>query len=169
MIRVLFDKKKAVGVEIRPNPTFSDSTTVKSIKAKKMVIVSAGALGTPSILERSGVGNPKILKTAGVDVVADVPGVGENYMDHHLLTYPYRSSLLPNETVDALYGGREDIPTLIANNASILGWNAADVTSKLRPSDGEAAALGPAFLKAWNKDFKKIPNKPVVIVTSLNG
>lgn len=169
VIRVLFDGNTASGIEIQPNPMFSNDTTVQSVKAKRMVVVSSGALGTPPVLERSGVGNPDVLKAAGVDVVSEVPGVGENYMDHLLLTYPYQSSLLPNETVDALYGGREDLNELIAENAPILGWNAADVTAKIRPSDDEAAALGPEFLEAWNEDFKNEPNKPIVIITSLNG
>ncbi|RDL34680.1 Uncharacterized protein BP5553_07808 [Venustampulla echinocandica] len=170
VIRVLFENKKATGVEYQPNSAFHNGTpTVKTIKSNKLVVVSAGALGTPLVLERSGVGDPAILAKAGVDVVAEVPGVGRNYMDHHLLTYPYRSSLLPNETFDAVYGGRVDIGQLIATNNSILGWNAADVTSKLRPSDAEASTLGPAFLQAWNKDFKNVPNKPVSIITSLNG
>lgn len=90
-------------------------------------------------------------------------------MDHHLLTFAYRSSLLPSETVDAFYGGRVDINQLIAKNDRMLGWNAADVTSKVRPTSSEATALGPAFEEAWNRDFKNAPNRPVVITTSLNG
>lgn len=170
VLRVLFDGKKAVGVEFRPNPAFHPNVTaIKKIKARKMVVVSAGALGTPLVLERSGLGDPAILEKAGVEVVAELPGVGRNYMDHHLLSYPYRSSLLPNETTDGVYGGRVDIGELIATNDPMLGWNAADVTAKVRPSDHEAAALGPAFKEAWDRDYKKVPNKPIAIITSLNG
>jgi alcohol oxidase len=50
-----------------------------TITATKLVVVSAGALGTPQILERSGVGNPEILDRAGVKCVVDLKGVGENY------------------------------------------------------------------------------------------
>ncbi|KFY38995.1 hypothetical protein V495_06236 [Pseudogymnoascus sp. VKM F-4514 (FW-929)] len=169
VIRVLFEDKKAIGVEYQSNPTFHEDPTVKTIKAKKLVIVSAGALGTPLILERSGLGDPTILQNAGVEVVAEVPGVGYNYMDHQLLSYPYRSNLSPDETVDAVYGGRVDIGQLLATNASILSWNAADVVAKVRPTDAEAAALGPEFLAVWKKDFENVPNKPAVIITSLNG
>ncbi|SPN99284.1 related to choline dehydrogenase and related flavoproteins [Cephalotrichum gorgonifer] len=154
VLRVLFDNKRAVGVELEPNPRLQGDSTrsVQIVRARKMVVVSSGALGTPLVLERSGVGDPEILGRAGVEVVADVPGVGRNYMDHHLLTYPYKSSLLPEETLDALYGGRVDIETLIQTNDKMLGWNAADVTSKVRPSDADVATLGPAFQDAYPGD-----------------
>lgn len=101
VIRVLFDESsppKAIGVEYKPNknaqPEIGLSKPVHSIiKAKKLVVVSSGALGTPQILERSGVGNPEILKKLDIPVVADVPGVGENYQDHNLLLYPYKTNL----------------------------------------------------------------------------
>ena len=92
VIRVLFDKSsppRAIGIEYKPNaehqPEISLSKPAhKTVKAKKLVIVTAGALGTPQILERSGVGNPTILKGLDIPVIADVPGVGENYQDHHV-------------------------------------------------------------------------------------
>ena len=81
VIRVLFDEStppRAIGIEYKPNadhqPELSLSKPVhKTIKANKLVVVTAGALGSPQILERSGVGNPDILKKVGVSVVADVP------------------------------------------------------------------------------------------------
>lgn len=83
--RVLFEGTKATGVEVRSNPKFQpDATGTKTIKACKLVVVSCGALGTPLVLERSGVGSPEVLSKAGVEVVADLPGVGNEYLDHHL-------------------------------------------------------------------------------------
>ncbi|KAL2758201.1 hypothetical protein ACRALDRAFT_1040242 [Sodiomyces alcalophilus JCM 7366] len=171
VVRVVFEGKKAVGVEFQPNPLFREDgdTTVRTVRARKQVILSAGALGTPLVLERSGIGHPKFLTRAGIKPVSPLQGVGENYLDHHLLTHPYRSSLLPNETVDAIYGGRIDLNELFQTNAPILGWNAADVTSKLRPTEEEVAALGPKFQEAWNRDYRDKPNKPLMIITSLNG
>lgn len=87
--RILFDdNKKAVGVTFRPNPDFQPGTEqgpLKTVKARKQVVLSAGALGTPLILERSGVGSPEVLARAGVPLVAPVPGVGENYIVSGLL------------------------------------------------------------------------------------
>ncbi|KAI9146980.1 putative GMC oxidoreductase [Paramyrothecium foliicola] len=59
--------------------TLSDGTT---IAAKKEVILSAGVIGTPNILELSGIGQSKVLKAAGIKQLIDLPGVGENYQDH---------------------------------------------------------------------------------------
>ncbi|CAN8105893.1 unnamed protein product [Discula destructiva] len=66
----------ANGVEI----TSSDGTT-SVIKAKKEVILSAGALVSPLLLELSGVGNPTVLSQYGIETVVDLPTVGENLQD----------------------------------------------------------------------------------------
>ena len=47
--------------------------------ASKLVIVSAGAFGSPAILERSGIGAASVLNRNNVPVTVDLPGVGENY------------------------------------------------------------------------------------------
>ncbi|MGG6495434.1 UNVERIFIED_CONTAM: GMC family oxidoreductase N-terminal domain-containing protein, partial [Bacteroidetes bacterium 56_B9] len=84
VLRVMFDGKKATGVEYQTNPKFMANpeyldigyVSPRVVKARKMVIVSAGANATPGILERSGVGGAEVLKKAGVEVVEDLPGVG---------------------------------------------------------------------------------------------
>lgn len=165
--RILFDNKRACGVEYK-SKTESEAT-IRTIKAKKMVIVSAGALGTPSILERSGLGDRNILERVGVSVVEDLPGVGENYQDHHLFTYPYFSSLNENETIDAIVDGRADVGKLIQENAPILGWNSMDITYKIRPNEEEVAALGPDFQATWDAEYKNSTNKPLALGSLVNA
>ncbi|KAH6632868.1 glucose oxidase [Chaetomium tenue] len=73
----------ADGVEV---VTDDGKSTVLS--AKKEIIVSAGALRTPLVLEGSGIGNPRILKSLGIETRVDLPGVGENLIEqpsHFLL------------------------------------------------------------------------------------
>ncbi|KAM0323936.1 hypothetical protein ACHAQA_008517 [Verticillium albo-atrum] len=62
---------------------------VKTIKVKKEVVVSAGAIRTPGVLEGSGIGNPRVLKALGIETMVDLPGVGENLLEqpHHTLAY----------------------------------------------------------------------------------
>ncbi|KAK4122315.1 GMC oxidoreductase [Parathielavia appendiculata] len=171
--RILFDNNnhKAVGVEFRPNPAFGgDATELKTVRARKLVVASSGACGTPSLLERSGVGDPQVLQAAGIPLVASVPGVGNGYEDHHLLAYPYLNSLDATDTLDALVYGRMGSPEeLIKAGHPMLGWNAQEVQGKVRPSDAEAAALGPQFKAAWDREFKDHPEKPMVVFTVIAG
>ncbi|TVY78555.1 Alcohol oxidase, partial [Lachnellula suecica] len=171
VVRVLFDESsppRAIGVEYRSNeehqPSLALSKPVpKVVKASKLVVVTAGALGTPQILERSGVGNPEILKALSIPVVADVQGVGENYQDHHLLLYPYKSTLDAGETLDGILSGRKDFVKALGEKDPMLGWNGIDICAKLRPTNHEIAALGPEFQKDWDRDFKPYPTRPMML------
>ncbi|KAI1131601.1 alcohol oxidase-like protein [Nemania abortiva] len=175
VVRVLFSGKTAIGVEYVPNPEIHPDAThlqseIRTVHAKKLVIASCGACGTPALLERSGVGNREVLNRAGIaDIVAHIPGVGEGYSDHPLFVSPYRSSLAPEETLDALAGGRLDPAQLLAENHKMLGWNAMDLTCKLRPNDADIAALGPGFQQAWDRDFKSRPDKPLILMSLINA
>lgn len=134
VLRVLFEGKKAVGVEYQTNPKYMANpefldvgyTSPRIVMASKMVIVSAGANATPGILERSGVGNAEILKKVGVDVVEDLPGVGEDYQDHHLSLWSYRTNLNPRECINGFQDGRFNIEDAIRMNDELLGTNAMD-------------------------------------------
>lgn len=74
--RVLFEGKRAVGVE------YSRGGTVRRARAGREVILSAGAVGSPHLLMLSGIGPAGHLKEHGLQVVHDLPGVGENLQDH---------------------------------------------------------------------------------------
>lgn len=168
--RVIFDGTTATGLVFRRNPGFADRPPLKrTVLARKLVVVSCGALGTPSVLERSGVGSPDILKRAGVRLVADLPGVGNDYQDHQLCLYAYKTSLKPEDTFDLVVQGKVKAEDLIQEKSPLLGYNAQDVTCKLRPSDKEVAALGPAFQRAWDQYYKVKPDKPLVLMSPING
>ncbi|RYP53516.1 hypothetical protein DL768_001553 [Monosporascus sp. mg162] len=170
VLRVITENNKAVGVEIRANPAFQNCSQVHKIKGNKMVVVSAGTLGTPLLLERSGVGGKEVLTRAGIKVVADSPGIGENFRDHNTMLLSYYTSLLPNETYDSLLNGEVTFQQLLEQDAPILGWNSAEITSKVRPTDEEVdAILGAEALELWERDFKKITNKPVATISTANG
>ncbi|KAM0327527.1 hypothetical protein ACHAQA_005817 [Verticillium albo-atrum] len=170
VVRVLLDDdKRAVGVEYTPNPDFQAALETtqhpkKQVKARKLVVVSCGACGTPPVLERSGLGDPEILKKAGVPVQVELPGVGRDYQDHQLILYPYMSSLQSHETIDQILRNPTGRQELIEKKDPRLGWNSIDISSKLRPSDEDVAALGPEFQAAWDKDFKNIPDRPLMLM-----
>ncbi|KAI6083006.1 GMC oxidoreductase [Hypoxylon rubiginosum] len=176
VVRVLFDEdKRACGVEFTPNPQFqmqamySTPHPKQTVRARKLVVVSCGACGTPSVLERSGIGATDILKRAGVPVVQELPGVGENYQDHNLIGYIFKTSLGPEDTADALVNGRISMEDAMAQNHPHLGWNFIDISSKLRPTDAEIAAMGPEVQAAWDRDFKDQPNRPLMLMAVATG
>lgn len=63
--------------DIRVHPDSDQS--IRTVRAKRLVVVAAGSFGSPNILERSGIGAKSILEAAGVKPVVDLPRVGENY------------------------------------------------------------------------------------------
>ncbi len=74
--RVVLEGKKAVGVE------YSVGGKKEIANAGREVIVCAGSVSSPGILEHSGIGRPEVLKALGIDVLHELSGVGENYGDH---------------------------------------------------------------------------------------
>lgn len=74
--RVLFDGKRAVGVRYFSNGVYRD------VFARREVIVCGGAIGSPHLLQLSGVGPAEHLRAKGVPLVHDLPGVGGNLQDH---------------------------------------------------------------------------------------
>ena len=76
--RILFEGKRAVGVEYLQG----DNKTPIRATARKEVLLSAGAIASPQILQRSGVGPADLLKKFNIPVVHELPGVGENLQDH---------------------------------------------------------------------------------------
>ena len=74
-------ENRATGVAFSPNPLLNPDgpTETLIVRGTKLVVVSAGSLGTPGILERSGIGGKEILEGVGVKQQVDLPGVGENY------------------------------------------------------------------------------------------
>ncbi|KAI1341324.1 alcohol oxidase [Xylariaceae sp. FL0016] len=166
VVRVLFDGQRASGVLYRPK---IKGAAERLIKARKLVVISCGAFGTPTVLERSGVGNPTVLKGAGIpQIIANVPGVGHEHDDHHLIVYPYKSSLEPEETLDGILTGKLDPGELIQKNHKTLGWNAQEVTCKIRPTDSDVAALRPDFQDVWYIEFKDNPNRLLMMMALVN-
>jgi choline dehydrogenase len=95
--RVVFDGKRAVGVEFsRGGP---GNNKIERADAAREVILSAGAIGSPHILQLSGVGDPEHLGQIGVPVVHELRGVGKNMQDHFQarVSYPVVGAQTANE------------------------------------------------------------------------
>jgi choline dehydrogenase len=74
--RLLLDGKRCIGVR------YSVGNEVREARAGREVVVSAGSVNSPQLLELSGIGQPQRLKDLGIEVAHALPGVGENLRDH---------------------------------------------------------------------------------------
>ncbi|MDA7086633.1 choline dehydrogenase [Pseudomonas sp. SA3-5] len=76
--RILFSGKRAIGVDYLQG----DSTSPTTVKARREVLLCSGAIASPQILQRSGVGPAALLRELDIPLVHELPGVGENLQDH---------------------------------------------------------------------------------------
>jgi choline dehydrogenase len=81
--RVLFDGKRAIGV------AGHRGGTAVEYRAGREVILAAGGLHSPQLLERSGIGDADRLRELGIPLICHSPGVGENLLEHRLLMMQY--------------------------------------------------------------------------------
>ncbi|KAG6909080.1 hypothetical protein DXG01_002061 [Tephrocybe rancida] len=103
VLRVVFaedrngDDVTATGVE------FAHAGKTYSLSAQKEIILSAGAIKDPQILEMSGIGRRDILSKIGIEPRIELPGVGENFQDHNFVTASYELDPAANhQTLDSL-------------------------------------------------------------------
>ena len=179
--KVLFEGKRATGVLLENG---------NAISVTREVILTAGALATPKILQLSGIGNAVELQDHGIDVIADLPGVGENYQDHleatvqaevtlasmfgqdkgvraaaHMLQYMLtKSGLLTSNVVES--GGFADS----------AGTGTPDIQFHVLPSfngfadraaePGHGISIGPCFLRPQSRGTVKLrssdPREPAI-------
>ncbi len=83
--RILFEGRRAVGVEYR------EHGATESVRCRGEVILAAGAINSPQLLQLSGVGAGSLLQSMGIPVVLDLAAVGANLQDHLCVDYLYRS------------------------------------------------------------------------------
>lgn len=85
--RVLFNGLRATGVEYR------QGGALRVARARREVLLAAGAIQSPQLLELSGVGNADLLQRFGIPVLAHRPAVGENMIDHLQVRNTYKTTL----------------------------------------------------------------------------
>ena len=96
--RLVIENGRAVGVE------YERGGTVETARCGREIIVASGAIGSPHLLQRSGIGAGAVLQAAGVEVVHDLPGVGENLQDHSeiYIQYACKQPITLNGRMDPL-------------------------------------------------------------------
>jgi len=90
--KIIFEDKKAIGVEVQNN------NKTEIYYCDKEIILSAGSINSPKILQLSGIGDPNLLKQKNIEVITELPGVGKNLQDHLEIYIQHKS-----KTKDTLY------------------------------------------------------------------
>ena len=79
--KLLLEGKRVVGVAYAQG----EGRPLREVRARREVVLSAGAANTPKLLMLSGIGAPELLAAVGIPVLHALPGVGENLQDHHMV------------------------------------------------------------------------------------
>lgn len=122
--RVIFEGTRAVGVE------WIENGAVHSARAAGEVILSAGALQSPQILQLSGIGPARLLGSFGIPMVADSPEVGENLQDH----YQTRIIMRLKE--------KRSLNDGVKNPLKMAGWGLKWLTTRRGPLTASAGQVG---------------------------
>ncbi|KAH8895511.1 alcohol oxidase [Thozetella sp. PMI_491] len=86
--KILLNGTTATGVSFVPSGRTTSAATAKTttvVTARKEVILAAGGIHSPQVLQLSGIGPKKVLAAANISTVVDLPGVGQNFQDHPML------------------------------------------------------------------------------------
>lgn len=131
VLRVLFEGRRAVGIVCRtPQGT-------RTIKARRGVILSAGAIQSPQLLMLSGIGPGKHLQETGVPVLIDRPAVGQNLQDHLQFRLIYKASkpITTNDALRSLWGrARLGLEWLLFRRGALaIGINQGGLFGRLMP------------------------------------
>ncbi|KAG8737965.1 hypothetical protein FRC10_007452 [Ceratobasidium sp. 414] len=154
--RILFEGKRAVGVEFARNKELPRY----QVRARKEIILSAGAVHTPHILMNSGVGPAEELNKHNIPIVHDLTGVGDHLMDHPVVAVRFRT--IPGESFNYLNGLRSSLYDSLRRTKAIAQYMLTK-TGPLTSNFSEAAC----FLRS--DDPKLFPGLPALSEDSSSG
>ncbi|GAM40240.1 hypothetical protein TCE0_038f12428 [Talaromyces pinophilus] len=134
VMRILFDSSSPSG-NLTANGvqyTLDSGKTNCTVKVNKEVILAAGTVGSPAVLMHSGVGPKDVLSDAGVDLVSELPGVGQHLQDHFSATIKWNTSVVTSGSIfyqnlseknDTLYLSYIDSAIAYVNSTLMYGDN----------------------------------------------
>ncbi|MEM9355626.1 MAG: choline dehydrogenase [Pseudomonadota bacterium] len=129
--RLVMEGKRVTAV------TFQQDGQTKTVRVRREIILSAGAIGSPQILQLSGIGPGAVLSDAGIEVQHELPGVGENLQDHLQVRFVYETTL--RDSLNTVWHSRMKqmqvgIDYMLARQGILtIGAGVAGVFAKSRP------------------------------------
>ncbi|HEY0441362.1 MAG TPA: GMC family oxidoreductase N-terminal domain-containing protein [Xanthobacteraceae bacterium] len=127
--RVLLEGHRAVGVEIERGGR------TETVRAARETVLAGGVIGSPHVLQLSGIGDPDDLAPLGIPVAHALPGVGKNFQDHYVvrLTYRIKDIATINERVRGL-GMLRELAAFALRGRGVLTYSAALVGAYVQTS-----------------------------------
>ncbi|WP_210483399.1 GMC family oxidoreductase [Microvirga antarctica] len=160
--RIDFEDRRAVGV------TYRVGSEERRVRARAEVVLTAGAVQSPHLLELSGVGDPAILASAGLDVFHALPGVGNNYIDHYAtrMNWRVKQSLTLNETSRGWRLGLAVAQYYLARTGILtLGTGLAHGFVKTRPGlatpDVQYFFMHASYANAGDRKLDRLPGMTI--------
>jgi choline dehydrogenase len=153
--KVVFEGDRAVGVQIMTGDS------VRSVSARREVILAAGTIHTAQLLMLSGIGNSEQLRKLGITAVANLPGVGQNLQDHVLLSgviYQYKGKMpdrpAGSNAVEAevfLASGLSDRPVDLCLVLEQLPIVTPEVAARFGAPPQEGFTIAPALIQPTSR------------------
>ena len=126
--KIIFDGNKAIGVLYKSN------NILKKVTANAEVILAAGPINSPKILELSGIGDANLLKSFGIKPKYNLPGVGENLTDHLQTRFTYETNLkvTVNDILNNKFRGALSLLRYIFKRDGLMSIASATVQSIMK-------------------------------------
>ena len=162
--RVLLEGTRCVGVE------YVQNGQTRTARAGREVILAAGAVKSPHILELSGIGQPELLRSHGVEVRHALPGVGENYRDHYAPRMNWRCNkpITLNEQTRGLTFVKE-IAKYYLQRRGVLTWTAGiaygfvRTRPELETPDVQLTFAHASYANAANRVLDRAPGMTITL------
>ena len=156
---LLFDGGRVVGVRLRRRGEQAE------YRAKREVLVCGGALETPLLLERSGIGAGRVLRGAGVDQRVESPHVGERMSEHRGLRFQYRVSGAKgyNHLVDSTVKQMATGACYLVQRKGIISQGSASVLSYFKAHDDAQRPDALGFFNPISTSSSNLHNKKLVV------
>ncbi|EJD54868.1 alcohol oxidase [Auricularia subglabra TFB-10046 SS5] len=158
--RVLFDSASKAGNLTANAVEYSrDGNTRLTVKVNKEVILAAGTVGSPAVLLYSGVGPKDVLSSAGVDLVSELPGVGQHMQDHIAAAVQWSTDAATAGANDPVFLSYVNSATAYVNATTIFGESGAKdftngITNEMNDWISSVPSTDPTVIEGYKALYK---------------